>query len=165
MRYYNKEGEWFLDRREFLRKSKRINLSYDTKRREDRMKIACGQDMTISDIFLILGIKFVVKGIDSLYVQANYNDQPKNYEKIVDYVNETKREFFLIAFEDDSLVVYENDIIRLYQSEEDLDKAIRVIDNKIKEMGSDVKLKKYMFKMQNDIAINSTSQSTDAQLN
>lgn len=141
MKFIFFDNEWIMDRRignrrfvldKTIDSEKRI----DMRRNIDRIKLIGAGKFTISDAFVLLGIEFstsVKKYSSILRVNGDFG---ANIDNVQAHASQVERDCYLLSFEDGSLVVYENRMIKLFYDSSSLDKSFNEVSNSLKLFGS-----------------------------
>jgi len=131
MRYFYKSGEWI--------KERRLDNFFINKRRKTDVKAKYFGN-SISNSFSILGIFFEIKIKPDVKLVKVYGPKKSSIIEVQNYVNDVKQEFYLLAFEDSSLVVYKDEKINLFKSEKKLLCAKEELMKTLDKIGAEVSL-------------------------
>jgi len=131
MRYFYKSGEWI--------KERRLDNFFINKRRKTDIKAKFFGN-TISNSFSVIGIFFNIKTKPDVKLVKVYGPKKTSITEVQNYVNDVKQEFYLLAFEDNSLVVYKDEKINLFKSEKNLILAKEELINSLDKIGAKVSL-------------------------
>lgn len=140
MRHFYKDGSWFEDKRTY-------GISNESRNDFERRQIDSIQKKypcSVSNAFLMLGIYFNC-GIGYEVKKRDFKSKSQVLEFVQNKANLDRRKYYLLLFDDSSLVIYKNSKIILFTVESELYLTQNLIQKKIDKMGSNAGIKSIMF--------------------
>ncbi len=135
MKFFYRDDEWRVDKRNYLKDNSKRKL-----RQIDKIKnsLPC----SVTEAFVIIGVFF--ENPSTHYILW---DNSICLSKLINLVqqkaNENKKDYFLLFYDDDSPVLFRGTKISLFLSEEEMKFEHTLISKRLDKLGSNVVLKFY----------------------